>query len=95
MHINNLETFKGLIKKFDLDDSNQLKVSSMYSFFEEATGFTSSLLNKKIDFNFGLCFLCKYYKYISCDQKCVLTYFPEKRPYSVFFNTHILLYIPI
>ena len=52
MHINNLETFKGLIKKFDLDDSNQLKVSSMYSFFEEATGFTSSLLNKKIDFNF-------------------------------------------
>ena len=52
MHINNLETFKGLIKKFDLDDSNQLKVSSMYNFFEEATGFTSSLLNKKIDSNF-------------------------------------------
>jgi hypothetical protein len=52
MHINNLETFKGLIKKFDLDDCNQLKVSSMYNFFEEATGFTSSLLNKKIDSNF-------------------------------------------
>ena len=52
MHINNLETFKGLIKKFDLDDSNQLKVSSVYKFFEEATGFTSSLLNKKIDSNF-------------------------------------------
>ena len=49
MHINNLETFKGLINKFDLDDGNQLKVSSMYNFFEEATGFTSSLLNKKID----------------------------------------------
>ena len=52
MRINNLETFKGLINKFDLDDSNQLKVSSMYNFFEEATGFTSSLLNKKIDTNF-------------------------------------------
>ena len=48
MLINNLETFKGLINKFDLDDSNQLKVSSMYNFFEEATGFTSSLLKKKI-----------------------------------------------
>ena len=45
MHINNLETFKGLIKKFDLDDSNQLKVSSMYNFFEEATGFTLSLIH--------------------------------------------------
>jgi hypothetical protein len=52
MRINNLETFKGLINKFDLDDVNQLKVSSMYNFFEEATGFTSSLLNKKIDSNF-------------------------------------------
>ena len=52
MRINNLETFKGLINKFDLDDSYQLKVSSMYNFFEEATGFTSSLLNNKIDSNF-------------------------------------------
>ena len=52
MRINNLETFKGLINKFDLDDDNQLKVSSMYNFFEEATGFASSLLYKKIDSNF-------------------------------------------
>ena len=52
MDINNLETFKGLITKFDLNDRDQLKVSSIYKFFEEATGFTSSLLNKKLDFNF-------------------------------------------
>ena len=48
MDINNLETFKGLITKFDLNDRDQLKVSSIYKFFEEATGFTSSLLNKKL-----------------------------------------------
>ena len=52
MDINNLETFKGLITKYDLNDRDQLKVSSIYKFFEEATGFTSSLLNKKLDFNF-------------------------------------------
>lgn len=52
MNINNLETFKGLITKYDLNDRDQLKVSSIYKFFEEATGFTSSLLNKKLDFNF-------------------------------------------
>ena len=52
MGINDLETFKGLINKFDLNDKSQLKVSSMHRFFEEAIGFTSSLLNKKLDFNF-------------------------------------------
>ena len=52
MGINDLETFKGLINKFDLNDKSQLKVSSMHRFFEEAIGFTSSLINKKLDFNF-------------------------------------------
>ena len=52
MDINNLETFKGLISKFDIDDSKRLRASSIYMFLEEATGFASSLLNKKIDLNF-------------------------------------------
>ena len=52
MDINNLETFKGLISKFDIDDSKRLRASSIYMFLEEATGFVSSLLNKKIDLNF-------------------------------------------
>ena len=47
MGINDLETFKGLINKFDINDKSQLKVSSMHRFFEEAIGFTSSLINKK------------------------------------------------
>ena len=51
MDINNLETFKGLITKYDLNDRDQLKVSSIYKFFEEATGFTSSLLNKNLHCN--------------------------------------------
>ena len=45
MDINNLETFKGLITKYDLNDRDQLKVSSIYKFFEEATGFTLSLIH--------------------------------------------------
>ena len=52
MDINNIETFKGLISKFDIDDSKRLRASSIYMFLEEATGFVSSLLNKKIDLNF-------------------------------------------
>ena len=52
MDINNLETFKGLINKFDIDDSKRLRASSIYLFLEEATCFVSSLLNKKIDLNF-------------------------------------------
>ena len=52
MDINNLETFKGLISKFDIDDSKRLRASSIYMFLEEATGFVSSLLNKKIYLNF-------------------------------------------
>ena len=67
MDINNLETFKGLINKFDLNQENQLKVSSIYKFFEEATGFTSSLLNKKIDFNFEK-ILKKDYPYLKYQE---------------------------
>ena len=52
MDINNLETFKGLISKFDIDDSKRLRASSIYMFLEEAKCFVSSLLNKKIDLNF-------------------------------------------
>ena len=52
MDINNIETFKGLISKFDIDDSKRLRTSSIYMFLEEATGFVSSLLNKKNKFKF-------------------------------------------
>ena len=83
MDINNLETFKGLITKYDLNNRDQLKLSSIYKFFEEATGFTSSLLNKKLDFNFEEKLQIDYpnLKYQEYQTVYILTYHNVEYPH--------------